>query len=130
MQRSWKKTDIFRVGKRFHIGRAFRQPPLVGVCESSKMALAVFEPKNVEATRACVGNFVHFVVFVAFSFVGVCVDKVFHMNEENFPHCLWKQSVKSLVPVVPLSFLSNRCKTLLRKHLFILFSRNIFFHFI
>lgn len=63
-------------------------------------------------------------VFVSISICsGVCRRRLSTPNETNFPHCLWKKSV----PVVPLSFLSNRCKTLLRKHLFILFPANIFF---
>lgn len=65
-------------------------------------------------------------VFVAFSLARVCVVGVFHMNEKNFPHCWWKQSVKSSVPVVPLSFFIKSSQNVVEKASFYFVSRNIF----
>lgn len=119
----WKKTDIFCAEQKTSFEESF-QATLSRVCWW-----------KLKTGCQCVGawncgrNF--------FPFCGICSISTcecmrwqgFHMNGRNFPHCLWKQSVKSSVPVVPLSFLSNRCKTLLRKHLLFRFPQ-IFFPFL
>lgn len=119
-----RRRIYFAVSKTLCIERAFRQ-------RSSRVLV-----KAPTASSATVLDHRSPVFVIFFSFCGICSificvcvrrKKIFHMNEANFPHCLWKQSAKSSVPVVPLSFLSNRCKTLLRKHLFISFPQIFFF---
>lgn len=122
MHSQWrrKKTDIFCVSKNFHFGELSAEfCQCIG--ESSKIAMFVFN------VSMCKKFHTIFVVFVSI-FICKCV------RQQGFPHERWKFSSLFVEAVGEIfgaccSFvlLSNRCKTLLRKHLFFRYSTNIIF---